>query len=126
MRTQRATWPACLSSLEESRELWWCEEIRCRPPRGGEQTGVWHLGIGHGSLEIAQKGPRYTQTSSGAAGSAVSGFLAGPLQRGLGTDGAGTLLRFHIGDELGQGDFLGTHLEAERFAQAQIGHQLGV
>ena len=36
------------------------------------------------------------------------------------------LLGFHERDELGQENLLGTHVESEGFAQAQVGHQLGL
>ena len=44
----------------------------------------------------------------------------------LGTDRTGDPLRFHECHELGEENFLGTHLESKGFAQAQVGHQLGL
>jgi hypothetical protein len=36
------------------------------------------------------------------------------------------LVGFHIGYERGKEQLFGTHVEAERFAQAQVRHQLGL
>jgi hypothetical protein len=44
----------------------------------------------------------------------------------LGAEWIRVLLRVHIRNELGQEDLFGLHLEAERFAQTQVGQQVRV
>ncbi len=97
-----------------------------RPARGGEQAWSWHLGFRDRGVEGAEKSPCHTQASRGPARPPVRGFLAGPLQGQLGSDRMTVLSGLHRRYELRKEDFLGTHLEAEGFAQTQGGHQLGL
>jgi hypothetical protein len=53
-------------------------------------------------------------------------FLARPLQGVLGADRRRVLARVDIRDERWQEDFLGLHLEAERFAQTQVCQEMRV
>src|SRR2546425_4840894 len=126
MRTQRSTWTTRLSRCEEGRELRWREEIRFRSSWAWQESRAWHVGIWRRGLQIEEKPPGYTETSSRTVRSPVSRFLTGPLEHHLGTDRTSTFLGVDERDKLGEDDSLGPHLVSEGFTQTQVGQQVGV
>ena len=103
------------------------QRIGFRPSWGREQPWGWHFGIGCGGLEVAEKPPRHTQTSRRTAGPSVRRMPGRPIQgpSGHGSDAVFSWA-FTNATNSGRRNFLGTHLESEGFAQAQVGYQLGI
>jgi hypothetical protein len=92
----------------------------------GQQAWRWYFGGGDDGLEVAEKAPGDTQAACGPVWPSVRGCLARPFQGVLGTDRMRVLARGHIRDELRKQNFLGTHLEAEGFAQTQVCQEVRV
>jgi hypothetical protein len=112
--------------LYQHRDLDGGEEEGLWPAWCGQQAWRWHFGGRDNGLEVAEKSPGDTQASGGPARPAMRRFLARPLQGVLGADRIRVLARVYIRDERWQEDFLGLHLEAERFAQTQVCQEMRV
>jgi hypothetical protein len=96
--------------LYQHRDLGGGEEEGLWAAWRGQQAWRWDFGGGDDGLEVAEKAPGDTQVACGPVWPSVRGGLA----------------RGHIRDELRKQHFLGTHLEAEGFAQTQVCQEVRV